>query len=183
MARGDEIVALIRRSGSAPSGVSTEVVGDARDGASIRAAIKGADAVIDTIGAGTLKKNNLESTVIAGVIDAMKELAVTRLIAMSAGMVARTNPVLDHLLKPTLFRHILAEHEHLEEIVRRSGLRWTLVRPPKLTNRLARGYVTSTGPRYIGSMSISRHDVARFIVDELARSAFIQQAVFVSSAP
>jgi hypothetical protein len=43
--------------------------------------------------------------------------------------------------------------------------------------------VTSTGPRYIGSMSIARHDVAQFIVDELARSAFIQQAVFVSSAP
>jgi putative NADH-flavin reductase len=181
VARGDDVVAFVRRPGSPVTSRVVEVVGDARDQRAVRAAIARTDAVVDVIGAGTLARSHVESVVIANVVAVMNQLGPRRLIAMSAGMVARTNPLLDLVLKPTIFRHILAEHRRVEEIVSRSNLDWTIVRPPRLVSRRARGYATTTGTRYSGSVCIAREDVAAFIVDALARAAFIRQAVFVSS--
>jgi putative NADH-flavin reductase len=158
------------------------VVGDARDRDAVRAALVEADAVVDALGGGTLGRNDLESTAITHIVAAMRQLGLRRLIAMSAGMAARTNPILDYVLKPTIFRHILAEHRRVEAIVRATDLDWTLVRPPRLVSCPPRGYRVSTGVRYSGSLSIPRSDVAEFIVDELAQAAFIRQAVFVSGA-
>jgi uncharacterized protein YbjT (DUF2867 family) len=181
--RGNEVTAFVRRAGSARIAGAPEAVGDARDAAAVRAAVAGADAVVDVVGAGTLGPSDLESTVIANVVKAMNEIGPKRLIAMSAGMVARTNPMLDYVLKPTVFRHVLAEHRRVEEFVTHTDLSWTIVRPPRLVSRPGRGYVASAGTRYRGSLSIGREDVAEFIVDALAKAAFVRQAVFVSSAP
>jgi putative NADH-flavin reductase len=182
IARGDEITAFVRRAGSATAAHVAECVGDAREPEAVRAALVGAEAVVDVVGAGTLGRTDLESTVIANVVNAMSAFGSKRLIAMSAGMVVRTNLVLDYLLKPTIFRHILAEHRRVEEVVMRADLDWTIVRPPRLVSRPARGYAAFTGTRYSGSMSIAREDAAQFIADELTRRAFVRQAVFVSAA-
>jgi hypothetical protein len=62
---------------------------------------------------------------------------------MSGGMVALDWPLFKYVLRPVIFRHILAEHRSVEEIVWACVLDWTLVRPSALTNRPPTGYVAS----------------------------------------
>ena len=99
---------------------------------------------------------------------------------MSAGMVALDWPLFKYVLRPLIFRHILAEHRRVEEIVRASALDWTIVRPSALTNRPPTGYVASVEmqPR---AFVTARGDVADFIADELERYKFVRQAVFIAS--
>src|SRR5579859_1551982 len=84
--RGDAVTALVRRAGSVRDLGVREVVGDARHRAAIHAAIADADAVVDVISAGTLRANDLESSVMANVVAAMAAPGPKRLIAMSAAM-------------------------------------------------------------------------------------------------
>ena len=179
--RGNEVNAFVRRPSLLKSVCVQEFIGDARDAEAVQAALAGTHAVVDVVGAGTLRRNDLESTVIANVVAGMQQLRIKRLIAMSAGMVVKTNLILDYVLKPTIFRNILAEHQRVEAIVRASDLDWTLVRPPRLVCRAPRGYVVSSGSQYSGSLSVARGDIAQFIADELIGNKFVCQAVFVSS--
>ena len=99
---------------------------------------------------------------------------------MSAGMVALDWALFKYVLRPLIFRHILAEHCRVEEIVKASPLAWTIVRPTALTNRPATGYDASLElqPR---TFVTSRADVAAFIADELENNAYARQAVFLTS--
>ena len=179
--RGNDVTAFVRRPGSARSVHVQEYVGDAREAEDVQRALAGADAVVDVVGGGTLWRSDLESTAIANVVAAMQLLRIKRLVAMSAGMVVKTNFILDYVLKPSIFRNILAEHRRVEAIVEVTELDWTLVRPPRLVSRAPRGYVVSSGARFSGSLSASRADIAQFIADELMGNKFLRQAVFVSS--
>jgi len=99
---------------------------------------------------------------------------------MSAGMVALDWLFFKYVLRPLIFRNIVAEHRRVEEIVRGSTLAWTIVRPPKLTNGPATGYAASLEPQP-KLFSAARADVATFIADELQHNAYVRQAVFIAS--
>jgi len=116
----------------------------------------------------------------AVVVAAAQDAGVNRYFAMSAGMVALDWPLFKYVLRPLIFRHILAEHRRVEDIVRASTLEWTIVRPSALTNHLAQGYDASLElkPR---AFTTSRADVAAFIADDLDNNVYVRQAVFVTS--
>jgi len=153
---------------------------DARSNADLRSAIGGFDAVVNVIGGGTLRKNDVASTTSRIAVAAAEEVGVRRYIAMSAGMVALDWALFKYILRPLIFRHILAEHRRVEEIVRGSTLAWTIVRPTALTNRPATGYVASPELQPKAFVT-SRADVAAFIADELEENGYLRQPVFVTS--
>jgi uncharacterized protein YbjT (DUF2867 family) len=153
---------------------------DARNKTDIGAAIRGFAAVVNTIGAGTLRRNDVESTTTAVAVATAQEVGVLRYIAMSAGMVALDWWIFKYILRPLIFRNILAEHCRVEAIVKASALSWTIVRPPKLTNGPSRGYLASV-ERLPGSFLTARADVAAFIADELESNQYIRQPVFIAS--
>jgi len=153
---------------------------DARNKADLLAAISGFDAVVNVIGGGTLRKNDVASTTSMVAVAAAEQASVDRYIAISAGMVALDWAFFKYVLRPLIFRHILAEHRRVEEIVKASSLAWTIVRPTALTNRPATGYVASLELQ-TRSFVTSRADVAAFIADELERNGYVRQAVFVTS--
>lgn len=99
---------------------------------------------------------------------------------MSAGMVAVEWPFFKYVLRPLIFRDIVAGHNRVEEIVQGSALAWTIARPSALTNRPPSGYVASLKlqPR---TYSTSRADLAAFIADELEAKQYVREAVFVTS--
>ena len=136
--------------------------------------------MVNVIGGGTLRKNDVASTTSAIAVAAAKEVGVDRYVAVSAGMVALDWVLFKYVLRPLIFRHILAEHRRVEEIVRKSSLAWTIVRPTAFANRPATGYVASLElqPK---SLVTSRADVAAFIADELENNSYVRQAVFVTS--
>ena len=140
-AREHTVCAVVRRPPNPmlPSGLEIRIA-DARNDSETRAAITGFDAVVNTIGAGTLRRNNVESSTSLIAVAAAQRTGAKRYIAMSAGMVALEWPLFKYVLRPLVFRNILAEHRRVEEIVKASTLDWTIVRPSALTNRPARGY-------------------------------------------
>ena len=156
------------------------MIADARNKADMCAALTDCDVVVNAIGAGTLRRNDVESTTIAIAVAAAQGVHVARYFAVSAGMVALDAIIFKYVLRPLIFRHIVAEHCRVEEIVKGSNLAWTIVRPSKLTNGAPRGYIASLQlqPR---SFSTTRADVASFIADEIADRKYFRQAVFVTS--
>jgi len=180
-ARGHAVGAAVRRPPDPKLPSSVEIsIADARNKSQISAAISGSDAVVSVIGGGTLRRNHVASATAATAIAAAQEVGVQRYMAMSAGMVALDWPLFKYVLRPLIFRHILAEHRHVEEIVKASALKWTIVRPSALTNRPARRYKASLELQPRAFMT-TRADVAAFIADELERNQYVRQAVFIAS--
>ena len=179
--RGHLVCGAVRRPPSPVFERSVEVrLADARNKVDLRSAIRGFDAVVNVIGGGTLSKNDVASTTSTCAVAAATEVGVSRYIAISAGMVALDWVLFKYVLRPLIFRHILAEHRRVEEIVRASTLAWTIVRPTALTNRPATGYVASLELQPKACVT-SRADVAAFIADELEKNGYIRQPVFVTS--
>ena len=179
--RGHTVIAIVRRMPEPSFGSGVDVrLADGRNAAQLRAAMGGAEVVVNVIGAGTLRRNDVESAATAVAVTAARELGIARYIAMSAGMVALEWPLFKYVLRPLIFRHILEEHRRVEEIVRASPLTWTIVRPSRLTNGRPSGYVASLElqRRFFSS---ARADVAAFIADEVANNEYPRQAVFVGS--
>lgn len=181
VARQHTVWAVVRRRPAPPLDSPVEVrLADARDKAQLLDAIRGAAALVNAIGAGTLWRNNIESTTTALAVAAAQEVGIPRYIAMSAGMVAIDWPIFRYVLVPLLFRNILSEHRRVEDLVKASPLCWTIVRPPRLTNGAPSGYVASLAFER-RSFAATRADVAAFIADELENNRYPRQAVFVAS--
>src|SRR6516225_9213394 len=180
LARGHTVRAAVRRRPEPALPAPVEIrIADARNKSDICAAISGSDAVVNVIGGGTLRRNEVASSTSSVAVPAAQDAGVRRYFAMSAGMVALDWALFKYVLRQLIFRHILAEHRRVEEIVKASALDWTIVRPTALTNRPATGYIASLElpPRSFGT---SRADVAAFIADELERNDYVRQAVFVA---
>ena len=64
----------------------------------------------------------------------------------------------------------------------KSGLDYTIVRPPRLMDVAAKGNVHSTVSGRLPTMEISRADVAAFMLQSLAENSFSNQAVSISWA-
>ena len=143
-ARGHKVTAFVRRPPNGLLGEAVEIrLGDACERQDLIAALPGHEVLVNAIGSGTLRKSDVESATTAAAVAVAQQLGISRYIATSAGMVALDWPLFNYVLRPLIFRHILAEHRRVEEIVKASALRWTIVRPPKLMNGPPRGYAAS----------------------------------------
>ena len=170
VALGHDVTCVSRR-GSAPEG-ATVVRGDASDLEVARRAVRGADAVIVTVG-GARSSRTARTTVTLQVIEAMRAEGVRRLVvqtSLGTGDSARRLPPPLRPVVGVLLRDPLADHEQQEAAVRASGLDWTIVRPAGLTNAAWTGEVTAlaeaesgrVGPR-VGPR-VGRADVAAFLL-------------------
>ncbi|NWH09331.1 MAG: NAD(P)H-binding protein [Alphaproteobacteria bacterium] len=143
---------------------------DVRDEARLRDTLKGADAVILSVGhPPTRKPVTLFSQGTNAVIGAMKAEGLRRLLVVT-GIGAGDSRghggfFYDRILQPWLLRTIYEDKDRQEELVAQSGLDWTLVRPGFLTNGRARGkFRTLTDMRGQKAGRISRADVAAFLM-------------------
>ena len=78
-------------------------------------------------------------------------------------------PVLRYLVKPlarrTFLRHVNEDMVGAEEQIRDSGLDWTIVRPPRLTDKPAAGaYRTAVGRNLPRGLTVSRADLAGYLL-------------------
>jgi uncharacterized protein YbjT (DUF2867 family) len=162
-----------------------KVAGDFHQAASVEAAVPGHDAVIVTASAAGLRafKENPRyfSQGTAYTIDAMKKAGVKRLVVLSALGVGESRPLLNPIVRALMVDFLLKvpfeDHGRQEEQVRASGLDWVVARPGRLTNSAARRrYVKKTVIESVPG-SISRADVADFLVEACEVSTWIGHAV------
>jgi uncharacterized protein YbjT (DUF2867 family) len=153
--------------------------------ASVEAAVAGHDAVIVTASATRLSafKENPRyfSRGTRCVIDAMKKGGVKRLVVLSAIGTGDSRPLLNPVARALVVGWLLKvpfeDHERQEEQVRASGLDWVIARPGRLTNGPAgRRYVKKIAIESLPS-SISRADVADFLVEACEVPTWVGHAV------
>jgi putative NADH-flavin reductase len=185
---GFAVTAFVRNPSShkAPPGVRV-AVGDAKDIAAVAAAVEGQDAVVNAIGAGTLRKNTIESDTTRVILSAVQKNPTRRYVGISAGMVdTRVLPIgiipatVFRILLVTIFRNIRREHRAVEDLIAATDLDWTIIRPSRLTDSPSKAdYRVSTDHILPGAMSVPCATVARFIADVLRTNQYIRKAVFI----
>ena len=182
VARGYDVTVLVRSAEKARDLRGAKfIVGDARDETALRQALKGRDAIVSALGtaASPFRAVTLLSTATRALVSAMKAEHVSRLVCitgMGAGDSAGHGGFLfDNLIFPLLLRKVYADKDRQEAIVRESGLDWVLVRPSVLNNKPSRNAIRAlTDLSDFHGGSISREDVARFVLDQLCDDAWLR---------
>src|SRR5262249_45324566 len=89
-----------------------------------------------------------------------------------------------HLLAPltkSAFRQQYVDLAQMEDVLRQSSADWTIIRPPRLTNGRKRGrYRIAFGRNLRGGLSISRADVADFMLRALEDPKTIRQVIGIA---
>lgn len=183
-----EITALVRdRDRMPPTSRSVRVaVGDIRtDAPAVRQAFEGQDAVISALGRGqSFRSDGLIAHATPRIVAAMCQHGVRRLVFTSAFGVGATwqdTPMLPRLFASTLLRDIYADKAAGEQVIRDSGLEWTIVYPTGLANGPATG-APRVGERLRLSRfpRVSRADVAAVLLRQLDDPQFVRKGVLVT---
>jgi putative NADH-flavin reductase len=148
------------------------VDGDVRNIRALGEVMAGQHAVVSTIGRGkSFKSENLIAESVPGILAAMQSHDIKRLLFTSAigvGETFRDASLPMKIFARTLLRGIYADKFIGDELIRKSGLDWTIVQPVGLTDGpLTKGYRVGEHLPLSGLASISRADAAHFIVDRL----------------
>jgi putative NADH-flavin reductase len=188
VARGHEVAVLVRSAEKAKNLKGAKIiVGDARDEAALRQAVKGREAVVSALGtpASPFKEVTLLSTATRALVKAMEAENVSRLVAITgigAGDSAGHGGFLfDKLIFPLLLRNVYADKDRQEAIVKNSGLDWVLVRPSVLNNKPGRGTIKAIEDLsdFHGG-STSREDVAKFVLDQVSADAWLRRSPLIT---
>ncbi len=183
---GHSVRALVRDASSdLPAGVE-RMVGDLSDAGSVEEAVAGVDAVLWTVGAtrNTHDQVQVFERAATNVVAAMRSQGVRRLIALSGAGVTidgETKPLAGRLMSAfvaLVVRHVVQAKRREYEVFSRSGLDWTLVRPPRVVAQPAMGKFVA-GEKLVGR-SISQADLAEFIIRELDDPQFVHKAPYIS---
>lgn len=157
------------------------VTGDALDAKAVAAAVEGQDAVLSALGTNERKPNTILSDAIRNLLAAMEAHGPRRLLFVSSLGVGETKgqlgPIYNYVLLPTLLKHIFADKETAESLIRDSALEWTIARPGRLTNGWLTGKYRAAPGAAKGRLfpKIARADVADFMLNALERKLFIRE--------
>jgi putative NADH-flavin reductase len=187
LSRGHAVVGLARTTPSLADPRLTWIRGDARDAAILNRALAGATAVVTTLGVSSFGTTTLFSDAARAVTAAMGRAGVKRLVAVTGFGAGDSRGhggfVFDRILFPLLMGRMYADKDREEAIIRQSGLDWSIVRPGRLTNGVKTAKIeVLTDPNNQRFSSISRADVASFLVDCTEQKAYVHQCpVIVTS--
>ena len=191
LAAGYEVTALARTPASFAFRDRVRVVeGSAFDPAAVRQTVEGADVVLSTLGARSLKKEDVLERAVPLIVAAMKEACVRRIIVLgSAGALpdsldkqpAWRRWFVQNIVYKTMLKWPVASQVAQWKTLSASGLDFTMVMPPMLLNSPARGRYRVDGealPR--GGSRISRADVADFMMQQIGNPQWAGKGVYIA---
>jgi putative NADH-flavin reductase len=155
-------------------------------GPALADAVHGQDAVISALGAGkSLRSGGLIAHAVPRLVAAMQSERVRRLVFTSAYGVGATRqhlPLVPRILASLLLRDLYKDKQAGEEQLRRSDLDWTLVYPVTLTNHPPSGrYRAGEHLSLRGLPTVSRADVAAFLLKQIDDRQYLRRGVLISS--
>jgi len=174
--QGIDVVALVRHEPEPPLDARVAVtVVDLRDQDAIAPELAGADAVVSAIGpvAGVTVTEVSEST--QAVVDAMTRAGVRRIVAAANGKVFTDDEVTGE------YANVAAEHRRDAAILAASGLEWTIVAAPFLTDGPATGDVGTVVDGKGPGRSLTRADFAAVLLEALDRPEWVGHMVGVAN--
>jgi putative NADH-flavin reductase len=178
LAAGYDVTAVVRDPTRLPLRHQrlTVVTADVLDPAAIAPAVAGADAVLSALGPQRPRnRSSIMSAATASILEAMRATGTSRLVVISAAPVASDDhgtTLPQRLLARPLLRALLgglyADLATMEDTVRRSGVDWTILRPPWLFDGPRTGsYRQAKDANLRGGYRISRADLAEAILASL----------------
>src|SRR5438046_101655 len=173
---GHDITAVVRNPSKLAAAVRYVTADLATtDPAALEPAIAGADAVLSALGARSSSDAGVAWRGTRAIVQAMKALKARRIVVVSAAPIGtvpspgRPNPskhdpgdgfFMRHLLSPLTKAALRTRYGDLalmEDLLRDSGLDWTVVRPPQLPNKALTGtYRIAYGQTIPRGLRISR---------------------------
>ena len=157
--RGHQVTAFARSATAIePRDRLERVAGDAEDVELLERVLPGHDAVVVTLGisepawrvrllGAKSTADDIRSRGTDAVVRAARESGVSRIVVQSSYGVGPTRPLLglaERVVFALLLRPQMRDTERQEEVVRSSGLEWTIVQPVYLTDAEGDQHVTST---------------------------------------
>lgn len=164
----------------------TLIQGDVLDPLAVAETVQGADAVLALFGQVKGSPNDLQARGTRNIVSAMQQHGVRRLITLSGGglRAAEDRPkVADRVIRSMLklmAGHVLRDAEEHLKVLTESGLDWTVVRGPMLTEAPGKGAYRVGWVGVDASTRISRDDLADFILVQVEDRRFVHQMPFVS---
>jgi putative NADH-flavin reductase len=165
----------------------TVVQGSLKDASCMDRVVTGADAVLSALGPSSNQPTFEISQGTQSIIESMKKNGVKRLVISAGAGVGDPedqpklfNKLINVLLK-TLSKNVYEDMVKTVSVVRSSGLDWTVVRVPMLTDD------APTGQRKIGMVGkgmgprISRADMAEFMLQQVNNRQYVHKAPAISS--
>ncbi len=188
LADDHEVVAFVHGKHQLPESEKIKVVqGDIYNSDAVAHAIKGADVVISALGSGAPKKKDVWPAEMRTIIPAMKELNCLRIISLTgAGAFGSSDTPtsldkLNHFLLGIIAPKILHDGEEHMQLLRESGLNWTVLRSPVMKAGSKRGY--KLGKKFpLPWATIDREDVVDAMIQILDDHSFFQEAPFITRA-
>ena len=201
---GHDVTAVARNPAKLPAGLREAriVTADlaAPEPAVLEAAIAGTDAVVSGLGPAANSDAGIATRGTRAIAAAMHATGVKRLVVVSAAPVG-TVPAPDRPKPPkhdpgdgffmrqlgarfarAAFGKVYADLAAMEGVLRDSGLDWTVIRPPKLTNKPLTGhYRTAAGQNVRGGLFVPRADVAHLMLAVISQPATIGQVIGIAS--
>lgn len=156
------------------------------DTALLSSALAGADAVAFCVGPVPGGSHTVQQELIVPTIEAMATSGVPRLITISAsgGIVDGDDPLNRFVAKPILARVLrdsISDMAAMEAYIRASNLDWTIVRPPRLTDRSGSGrYRSRRDGNVRWGNTIARADLSYAMLDLLDDPTAIGQTISVA---
>jgi uncharacterized protein YbjT (DUF2867 family) len=181
LSAGHKVTALVRSEGQLTiTDPNLHVVqGDATDSAVMSQVMKGADAVISVLGA----RGPVIAEASRAIVTAAAQEGPDRVVMMSSFAVAR-----DRLTPVTKLMTRIAMGSQIkdkaagEEVLRASGLDWTIVYPTKLTNGPKTEARVVPETEKVGlSQKISRADVASFLLEAATDRLYVRRGVVITA--
>ncbi|CAM3673566.1 SDR family oxidoreductase [Polaromonas hydrogenivorans] len=139
--------------------------GDARNIDDLKAAIKGQDVVVSTMGGMDLGGTT------ENVVKAMQEMDVHRIIAICAGGIYDELPEPFNAWDKKMVGHTRPANLRMAEVIEQSSLNYTILRPVWLTDKSTQEFeLTKKGEVYKGTET-SRASLGRFVADVVKNPA------------
>jgi putative NADH-flavin reductase len=185
LTRGHEVTAFVRSPQKISHAGSLRVVkGDPRYPETIAAALPGHDAVLSAIGPhprDALRPSTLLTDCARATVEAMTASGVARLAIVSAAVLFP-----ERGFYFAFFRWLTTHHARdlraMEQLVRASGLAWTIARPPRLTKSPDASFRAARDALPPGSRAMSFRSVAAFMLDAVERRSHVTEVVGLSAA-
>jgi uncharacterized protein YbjT (DUF2867 family) len=160
------------------------VKGDARTQDALTQTVRQAQAVVSALsgGQGTLTEFG------TGLVPAMEREGVSRVISLIGASVriegdpSTIGLAFLHMLTSVMAKDVLADGEAYAEVLLASGLDYTLVRPPRLTDGPLTGRVRHAANLKLSpASSISRADVAAFMAEVALNGDYARSTPMITS--
>lgn len=159
--------------------------GDIYDAQQVSDALAGSEVVISALGSWGTPRKDIQAAAMTNIVPAMKFHGIRRIISLTGhdarvvGDEVSLPHKLSHALLDVIAGKVLHDGEEHIRLLQRSGLEWTVLRSPVMTQQSSNDYRLSSS-RPLPLSTIPRRAVAKALVDQLEDTNYLRLSPFLT---